>query len=338
MTETKKTVADEQRLNAREANADLIGSVGVLLQASQQWQAKGEIKKICMATKVVQIARSPKETIKFLGTPSINIAPPNSVLPNFLLKLKKEWEGTLSEKLKRNIVVKDNEFPVELTRTDGEKNLELFQKMKFPPIFLPGMTIDPKNSTFKKVFKDNWIMPPDKFYGWAKKGRISNESGEVVYKPFVIKRGIYLADNNKSVDYNDGVQVYKDDFLVKIIIEERKTEKIGKYDKTPMNSRFAITPSPSEWSLVCDRVKSELGLQKHNCQTMPYIYFVAIGNLYYPHYGEYNSWVWFADRFDGSGFLCGGSRDDGGIAHVGVHCSGRRRDYIAGRPLMSFAK
>ncbi len=205
-----------------------------------------------------------------------------------------------------------------------EENLAKAEKFNLKPVFLPDEEIG-ENRPLK-----NWIKPEPWFYQKIKEGKIAKDSA-------LLKRGWYLADFTSSVDYDNGVQVYPNDPLSPIIERLRKEGKIGKHDKTPTGSRFAIVPK-NEWPLVLAELAKELWLKSEQIQLERYVEFNAIGNLYDENRGKFNSWEWFNDSFEDSSRLDGGVRGDGGLADVHYDSSGHRHAFVAGRPLVSFSK
>ena len=203
-----------------------------------------------------------------------------------------------------------------------EENLRKAAKFNFQPVFSLGdvlLALDkPKN----------WVAIPGKFFQWERNGKIA--SGSAIWP-----RGWYLADFTVGVDYDDGRQIFQNDRLSSLIEGLRKTGRVGKYDKTPMGSRFAIVPD-SEWLLVFTELANELNFfTAKQVSLESFAAFNVIGNIYDKNRGKFNMWEWFADSFEDSYRLSGGSRGYGGLAYVDIDWDGCRDD-IAGRPLVSF--
>ncbi len=70
------------------------------------------------------------------------------------------------------------------------------------------------------------------------------------------------------------------------------------------------------------------------------IEFNAIGNLYDPNRGKFNTWEWFGDRFKEIFWLNGGNCDygRGGLVYVKYEWPHNPHDDIAARPLVNFSK
>lgn len=203
-----------------------------------------------------------------------------------------------------------------------EENLARAAAFNLRPIFLPGEEI----GLYRTLSR--WVRPNDWFYDQIMEGKIANDGA-------CLKRGWYLADFTVGADYDDDRQVFPNDPLAPIIVRLRQEGKIGKYDKTPLGSRFAIIPR-DEWPLVLAELAKELGLAPSQIRLECAIEFNAIGNLYDKNRGQFNMWEWFADAFEDSFRLNGGHRGNGGLAAVDYSWVGDRDDRIAGRPLVSF--
>ncbi len=231
-----------------------------------------------------------------------------------------DMESTLSNIFGKKVKVADP--PPEFI----EENLVKWAKMNFCPVYLPNERISQD-----RELKD-WIKLKDWFYQQIKEEKIK-EDADSLYS------GWYLADLTPGVDYNNGIQVFPNDPLSAIITKLREEGKIGKYDKTPLGSRFSIIPK-DEWPIVCKAVLQELGLDSKYvaCRLERAIESNAIGNLFDENRGKFNIWEWFSDVFDGSFRLFGGYRAYGGLADVYFYWADRRDALVAGRPLVSFAK
>lgn len=258
---------------------------------------------------------SPEELKRFAKRENPFIA--GTILEELVSKTQK----LLSKRFNKKIEV--DPLPSEFT----EENLHLWAKYNLKPVFLPDEEIG-ENRPLK-----NWVKPEKWFYQKIKEGKIAKDSAR-------IKPGWYLADFTPSVDYNDGIQVYPNDPFALIIERLRSEGKVGKYDKTPPGSRFAIVPQ-DEWPIVLAEIAKELGFKTEQVGLERVIEFNTIGNLYDSNRGKFNIWEWFADSFEDSSRLDGGYRDSGGLANVsydGCRWSDDRYGSVAGRPLVSFKK
>ncbi len=239
-----------------------------------------------------------------------------------LEKLVAKTARMLSKRFGKRIIV--GPLPPEFT----EDNLTRWATFNFRPVFLPNEEIG-KNRPLK-----GWTKLSDWFYN-----RVGNGKIKPVFEglsPTMLCGGWYLADFTVSVDYTDGTQVFLNDPLAPIITKLREQNQIGKYDNTPLGSRFVITSK--EWDVVLAYIASALGVASCQVRLERAVEFNAIGNLYDPNRGKFNSLEWFQDGFGDSGRLCGGSRGNGGLAGARGDWTDGRYYGIAGRPLVSFVR
>lgn len=223
----------------------------------------------------------------------------------------------LSKKFGKQVAV--DPLPAEFT----EENLSRWAGFNLKPVFLPDEEID-ESQELKK-----WIKPDSWFYDQISNGKIKPGSA-------TLYRGWYLADFTVGADYANGTQVFFNDPLAPTVTRLREQGKVGKYDDTPIGSRFAITND--EWrNTLCPAIAQELGFNPDQVRLERAIEFNAIGNLYDSNRGKFNIWEWFADTFGGDpGRLFGGHRGVGSLAHISFRWSDSRRVDFAGRPLVSF--
>lgn len=204
-----------------------------------------------------------------------------------------------------------------------EDNLTKWGRFNLQPVFFPDEEITEDRKL--KV----WTKPEAWFYQKIRDGKIKSDSAQ-------LHQGWYLADFTGGADYTDGSQVFQNDPLAPVIQRLREEGKIGKYDHTPLGSRFTITND--EWrNTVCPAIAEELGFKPEQVRLERAVEFNAIGNVYDPNRGQFNAWEWFDDSFGDSDRLVGGDRGGGGLADVRSRGSGSRRGgLVAGRPLVSF--
>ena len=195
----------------------------------------------------------------------------------------------------------------------------------YKPVFIPETDIG-------EAFRHRkYIKPEDWYYTNIRNGNIKTEN------PTNLREGWCLADSSQGVDYTDGSQVFPNDPWEPMLTKLRVELKIvGRNDKTADGSRFAITHD--EWiQVVLAHWAGALMTTRAQTNLPTAIEWNFIGNVYFPHYGAYNMWTWFADRFGDARRLVGGVRGRGGLAYVGCSWSGLRHDSICARPLVSFA-
>lgn len=237
------------------------------------------------------------------------------------LRLRTRMERILSKKLGYPISV--DPLPSEFT----PENLARWAKMNFRPVFLPKLKIDRE---FRAI---NYVKPCEFFYS-AIDQRMVGEGA--LWLP-----GCWcLADFSIGVDYTDGTQIFPNDPLAETIAQLRQEKKIDKYDKTPMGSRFSITPVEGE-NVVCPTVQEVLGIGTNRvCRPESCIEHNFIGNLFDgKNRGHFNIWQWFSDEYGKNGAyrLFGGARVFGGLAYVDYDAAGYRYALAFSRPLVSFA-
>lgn len=163
------------------------------------------------------------------------------------------------------------------------------------PVFLPGEEIG-QNRTLKR-----WTKPYAWFYDQVRAGNVKPYAG---YPPTTLQRGWYLADFTLGVNYTNSTQVLPNDPWSELITRLRQ-DKIGKYDQTPLGSRFAITHDEWENTLLPNMAEA-INVPPAKVRLERAIEFNAIGNLYDHNRGKFNQWEWFADQFGDSGRLGGG--------------------------------
>jgi hypothetical protein len=189
-------------------------------------------------------------------------------------------------------------------------------------VFLPGEEVSEARNFRQYTKPGNW------FYQKIREQKIASDSA-------MLRRGWYLADFTAGTDYTDGTQEFASDPLSTLITNLREAGMVGKHEKTPAGSRFAITNS--EWrEVVLPALTAELVIPGLIFRLERAIEFNAIGNIYDPNRGKFNMWEWFDDAFQDGHRLYGGSRDYGGLSYVNYYSASNRYGSIAGRPLGCF--
>lgn len=207
-----------------------------------------------------------------------------------------------------------------------EEQLGFWAKYNMHPIFLPELDL-----TEDARLPKRWIRPMAWFYQKLREGKI----GEAIpsLPPTKLCPGWYLADFSIGADYTNGTQVFPNDPWAPLMERLRRHKLVGKYDETPMGSRFAVTHD--EWvQVVLGFMSAELGFPRVNLRLERVSEFNAIGNLYDLTRGKFNTWEWFADPFGDSSRLVSGDRRIGGLAVVYYAWPAHRFRHIAGRPLV----
>lgn len=229
----------------------------------------------------------------------------------------------LSTVFKKRVIV--DPLPPEFT----DENLVLWARFNFHPVFSPREDITANRSL------KNWTKLGQFFYENVRNGKIKPIHPDL--SPTLLRGCWHLADFTVSANYTNGSQVFVNDPLAPIIADLRQKKLVGGHNNTPDGSRFSITPD--DWQdVVLAHVASKLGVTRAQTRLERAIEFNAIGNLYDPNRGKFNSWEWFEDHFEGSRRLYGGDRDSGGLAAVDYDWRGRRFGSLAARPLVSFIR
>lgn len=234
--------------------------------------------------------------------------------------LASKIERRLSRKLGRHVV------PFQFPQLVTVENLQKWEAFNARPIFLPELDL-----TETARLPKRWVRLGATFYEWLRQGKI----GEAIpgVRPTLLRPGWYLADMSVGVDYTNGTQVFPADPWAPLFEQLRREKLVGKYNETPLGSRFTATWD--EWvKTTLVYMASKLGFPAASVWLERASEFNAIGNLYDPNRGAHNMWVWLADPFGDSDRLIGGARDFGGLA--GVHYDWRvnRDRSIAARPLV----
>ena len=179
----------------------------------------------------------------------------------------------------------------------------------------------------------------DRFPGWKVKPepwfweQITNSN--IAEDSATLKEGWYLVDGRAKPDYQDGRQMYKDDYLVPIMQELRTTGKIQKDTYLPDNSRFVASPEEIEGIILPEFAK--FIKTKGQVINMREIEFNIWGNMFHPEWGRTSTTELFADKFEDVGRLNGGSSIVGGLAHVYHEPSHERGGGYGFRPLIVFS-
>ena len=197
-------------------------------------------------------------------------------------------------------------------------------KYGYKPVFVPTVDISADSQRPKYIKLGDW------YYQNIRNGNIKTEN------PTQLQKGWYLADSSLGVDYTDGSQIFPSDWWKPMLSKLRKELSIiGRHDKTPNGSRFSITYD--EWiQVVLAHWAGALMTTRAQTNLPTAAEWNFVGNVYFPHYGANNMWVWFTDVFEDVHQLIGGYRAHGGLTDVNYDWHGGRFNSVAGRPLVSF--
>ena len=209
-----------------------------------------------------------------------------------------------------------SKFEKTLKKYDQEKIRE-WQGLGLEPHFLPEVVMA-LNESYPgwKVKPYNW------YYQKADEGKIlRNINGSLVVdkEPFKLEGITVLIDTRLKPAYGDGKQMYENDNLLGLVIEElRKEGKIAKYEYGTPSSRFGL--SSNEWEDCIKPVLAEkLSLNLSQIRLERAVEVNVIPQLY-PYMsrkddGGTNTWIWY-EEFYGSRDcrLHGGISGRGGLA------------------------
>jgi len=301
---TKTDVFSRTRPNLRRVYMSIVspGALGQLGQALEKWDYEpDEVERL------KRMLGDFKNVLR--GEADIVIRP--------ITDLVAKTAAILSARFKKQISV--DPLPAAFT----PENLANWARFNLKPVFLPGEQIT------KKADLSDWVKLNDWFYDPITAIKIAADSA-------TLRRGWYLADFTKGTDYTEGSQSLKRDSLAALIKKLRKAGRVGKYDNTPMGSRFAITNT--EWrEVVCPAIAEHFGFKPEQVRLERAVEYNAIGNLYDENRGKFNMWEWFDDAFGGGSRLCGGHRGSGGLALVCYDGVDDPVSSAVGRPLVCFA-
>lgn len=193
---------------------------------------------------------------------------------------------------------------------------------RFEPHYLPQLTLKEEDNF------PGWKVEPEKwFWERVKDGSIEKEAA-------TLQEGWYLVDGRVKPNYNNGKQMYEDDYLGPMIEELRRVGKIQDYPYVPEHSRFGVSPKEIEGVILPEFAKT-IKIEGV-VRSKRYIEFNVWGNMFYPQWGETNTWEWFADKYEDAHRLFGGHSDHGGLACVFCCWSGNRDDLTGFSPVVAF--
>ncbi len=237
-----------------------------------------------------------------------------SIIPNFYIKKPVEdltlpspdqLVSTSREQLKAHfgIDVEVPTPPVALFET-----LEAFALRKirnFDEVFyLPAMRLDKGH----KFWRGNKVKPEDYFWNQIKEGNYPAHSAE-------LEAGWYIGDRRGKPQYNNGQQMYEDDYLAPLMVALRSAGKVERYGRVPEGSRFWVSPREIE-DVILPAFKDMSGAQGI-VRNRRHMTFNVWGNMAHPEWGITTTWEWFGDpAYAGAYRLIGGHSDVGGLAYV----------------------
>lgn len=212
----------------------------------------------------------------------------------------------------------------------GQAKINEWLELGLEPHFLPPVEM-PQDATFP-----GWKVKPEQwFYDQVAAGKVMRlqSDGSVAVDKKALWLGdpdtggtLVLVDTRCKPSYQDGKQMWEKDNLLEPIIENlRGGKKIAGYDDSPASSRFGVSAEETEQQ-VCPALAERLGFSSAPVRSERMVEFNFVSQAYpdMPRAadGQTNTWVWFAEAFEGPAYrLFGGSSDCGGLAHVSYHSS-----------------
>ena len=152
-----------------------------------------------------------------------------------------------------------------------------------------------------------------------------------------LQGGWMLVDTRDKPGYNNGTQMYEDDFLGPTIAELRAKGIIAPYEKN-LQSRFNVSPEELEKPEVIQAFAKAYGLPPNQLFLQRSMEFNLIGNMTNQQWDTTNTSEWFGDRYDaGQSRLLGGFSDNGGLSYVGWYHRDDRNSFVGFRLLGRFS-
>ncbi|MDP3987555.1 MAG: hypothetical protein Q8P80_00220 [Candidatus Levybacteria bacterium] len=180
------------------------------------------------------------------------------------------------------------------------------------------------------MFWEDMVKPRALFWQMIKKGRLLSDAA-------TLREGWYIIlDPTGKPNYDNGKQRYKNDYLESIMQDLRQEDKIKKYSLVSDTSRFGASPEEIE-RVILPEFACTIDTEGEVINKR-YIEFNVWGNMFYPRWGQTDTWEWFTDKFGAAGLLrlIGGGSGGGGLAVVDCRWSDRRGGRNAFSPMVRF--
>lgn len=195
----------------------------------------------------------------------------------------------------------------------------------FEVYYLPGLKLEKGDKFWKGQGK---VRPEDYFWNQIRNGNYPSQVA-------VLDEGWYIGDGRVKPSYNNGQQVYEDDYLAPLMEALRAAGKIETYGNVPNNSRFGASPREIEGVILPTFAQMSGALGE--VRNRKYIEFNIRGNMAHPECGQTDTWEWFSDPvFQGASRFIGGGSGCGGLAHVDRYSVGHRDDDVGFSPVERF--
>lgn len=185
------------------------------------------------------------------------------------------------------------------------RNLEKQGFLGFDVVILPDMELTPVAEI------PNWkTRPESQFWKKLMAKTIPEDAAS-------LRRGIYLVDGRDKPNYENGNQMYKDDYLAPLMQKLRGDGKVENYP-VPLGSRFCVSPVEIE-KVIIPEIAQLIGTK--GLRYKRFIEFNIIGNMMHPEWGKTNTWEWCTDEYLASHHLICGNSDNGGLGEVKIDFS-----------------
>jgi len=173
----------------------------------------------------------------------------------------------------------------------------------------------------------SWDKKPEQWY-WnnIQKGNIASDAPK-------LPNSWVLIDRTDRPNYNNGRQLHENDPFGPLLKRLRQEKMIQRTRGIPDASRFGISHDELK-EVILPEIAKLLDVDSSQVRLPKAIEFNLLGNLYYPKWGEANTWEWFEDNFEGVNRLFGGYSGSGGLTHVYPRWSDHRSGGTAFRPLV----
>jgi len=314
---TVKKAATDEQVRSTNAYVTVTRRAAAMNEAAKKRYEKGDVATNSLLAVVLQDMTSPKKINKIAK--ALGLVKEEVVLPPHWQKIISEQQKILSKAYGVEVEIKDP--PEYLVNWLTEEKMAECAKINWKMAYRPNKTTD-----------DIEGVRPDSFF----EENVAN--GNI--KPFndihpkQLETGWMLIEITQMVDWEK--QIIPNDPIGQMIEDFRKSETIGKYDDTKLQSRFSIRPD-SEWPLIFKAVADKLQIPKQATVRHPRANERNLFGNTIPELREtFDCWEWYADDFSDGDRLVGCYRGDGGLADV--HCSwhGYRDQAFAGRLSVSF--
>ncbi|HEU0051394.1 MAG TPA: hypothetical protein VFQ60_05070 [Patescibacteria group bacterium] len=157
------------------------------------------------------------------------------------------------------------------------------------------------------------IKPWNLFFDWIRDEKISPEAANLF-------GSWMLVESQPTPNYDNGDQMFPNDFLAPILIELRQKNIINRISITGKvffaGSRFGLSVNDLDKTQVRESLNKAMKIPEASFSLLRAIEFNVLGNLYYPEWGNTNTSEQFEDRFETRERLCGGGSNFGGLSYV----------------------